>query len=107
MKNSLRIKDYVPFTIIIMLIFIGLYFARIVDYAYKPIEDGILGMTLIVLEYRIYYLSPKLNAEEPTRLLFKYPIGFRYLGFGLFWAVINFWAISQIINMIYYMINLF
>jgi hypothetical protein len=107
MKKPLRIKDFVPFTIIMAFIIIGVYFASIVDLTYKPISNGILGITLLALEYRIYYLSPKLNAKEPTRLLFEYPTGLKYISFGLFLAVVNFWVISRIIDMIYYLITLF
>ena len=106
MKTKLRIIDFVPFTIMMLFATVGLYFALIVYRAYEPIAKGITGITLLTLEYRAYFLSPERNANEPTRLLFEYPTGFKYLGLGVFWAVVNYWAFGQIIEMIRYLIKL-
>lgn len=103
MKTKLRIKNFIPFITMMVLIFTSLYFARIIGRAYEPIAEGILGVVFLILVYRVYYLSPELNTKEPTRFLFEYPIGFKYLGFGVFWAVVNYWALMQIFDMFRYL----
>lgn len=106
MDTKYSIKNFIPFSVILVLIIVCVYLARLVGRAYEPIADGILGLIFLVLVYRVYYLSPELNTKYPTRLLFEYPTGFRYLGFGVFWAVVNYWAIHQIFDMVRYLIAL-
>lgn len=106
MKKTPRVIDYAPIVFIAAAVFIGIYFADRFDNTYAPIKNGILAMTLLAFEYRVYYLSPKLIAAEPTRLLFQYPTGFKYVGFALFIAILNYWAIDHIFTMIYYITSL-
>ena len=102
MNTKVQIKKFIPVVVITALMFTSLYFARIIVLTYEPIAEGILGLVLLTLAYRVYYLSPDLNIKEPTRLLFEYPGGFKYLGVGVFWAVINYWAVIQILDMFRY-----
>jgi len=107
MKTKTPIKNFIPFIVLMVFGSVGIYFALLVYRTHEPIAEGISGLTLLTLVYRTYYLSPKMNVDEPTRLLFEYPTGFKYLGFGLFWAVVNFWALKQIVDMVLYVIKLF
>lgn len=106
MKTRLQIKDFIPFTMMMALIAVGLYFALMVYRTHEPIAKGVSGLTLLALVYRTYYRSPERSVNEPTRFLFEYPTGFRYLGFGVFWAIVNFWALEQIFDMVLYLMKL-
>jgi hypothetical protein len=103
MKTKTPLKNFIPFITMLIFTGVGLNVALIVYRTYEPIAEGITGLALLALVYRVYYLSPELNAKEPTRFLFEYPGGFRYLGFGVFWAIVNFWALKQIIDMVFYL----
>ena len=107
MKTIIPIKNFIPVIVIMIFIVVGICFAIMIYRAYEPVAEGIIGLTLLALVYRTYFLSPELKVREPTRLVFEYPTGFRYLGFGVFWAIVNFWALSQIIDMVCYLIKLF
>lgn len=106
MKTKMQIKKFIPFIVMMAFIVTSLYFARIIGRAYEPIAEGVLGLVFLALVYRVYYLSLELNAKEPTRFLFEYPTGFKYLGFGVFWAIVNYWALMQIFDMFRYLAQL-
>ena len=107
MKIPNQIKKIIQFIVIVaFVVVVDIYFANIVYRAYEPVVKGILGITIIVLVYRIY-IAPKQTGENPVQLLFTYPIVIKYLIFGVFWALVYYWALRQIIDMVLYLIKLF
>jgi hypothetical protein len=81
------------------------YFANIVYRAYEPVVKGILGIAIFYLVF-ITYIAPKRTKKEPIEILFTNPAAFKYLIFGLFWSMVTFWALKEIIDMVSFLINL-
>jgi hypothetical protein len=105
MKSKFSIKNYLPFMILLLLIAASVNAAAYMYDVYKSIAKGLLACAFLFLEYRIY-LSQQAIVADPVRTLFEYPSGFRYLGLGLSLSFLNYWALSQVVDMVVYIIKL-
>ena len=106
MKPNFRVIDFLPFIIMAACIAAAVYYAGVLYDAQKPIVNGILALAFLVLEY-LYVSADSLVKNEPTRNLFTYPTGFRYLGFGILSVMLSYWALNEIIRMVFYLLKPF
>ena len=103
MKREFRIVDYLPIIAMLFCVAIAVHYAGIIYDAHEPIAKGFVGLFFLVLFYRTY-ISPRSNINhEPTRYLFAFPVGFKYIGIGVLSVALSFWALNQTLEMVFYL----
>jgi hypothetical protein len=107
MKNHNSIKNIFQYILILIFyIIVDLYFGNIVYRTHESVVKGILGITFLFLVYRIY-IAPKQIVWKPTQLLSTDYLSLKYFFIGMFWAIVNYWALRQIIDAVIYLFKLF
>jgi len=82
---------------------LDIYFANWVYRSYEAVVKGILGITLLAMIYR--YILPKGLAKNPNQALFTIT-NLNIIFFSVFWVIVGYWAIRELIDMIFYFIKL-
>ena len=101
MKSKLSIKDYLPFLVIVLFVIAGGNLAAFVYEVYEPVAKGLFACAFLYGEYLVIFSSRRI-VGDPIQRMFEYPGGFRFLGFGILLAFLNYWAVEQIFEMILY-----
>lgn len=83
--------------------FFGTYVANWVYRNYEPVVKGILGIILLVLMSR--YILPKGLAQKTSRD-WSITTNLKFVFLSLFWGTVGYWAIRELIDMIFYFIKL-
>lgn len=107
MKPKYSPLDFLPIIVMLACIFAGLYVAGLIYDEHQPISRGFVGIAFFVMAYRVYLSAARLSTDEPTRNLFSFPVGFKYLGLGVVLAILSFWALNQTLDMIFYLLGMF
>lgn len=104
-KIAILQKKKVFYTIVFILSALGLYFARLIENNYKMVASGILGIVVLYLLYSAFVL-PRSATGKPIELEdLDFPRDIRYLFYGFFLAMIMYWAISLILDMVRYLLS--
>ena len=100
MKIRIQLSKILVYALMIVVGFAGVKLASIIIQRYTVEVNGILGLVLIYLIYRVYLSSRRLEIDEPTEVLFEFPTNVRYFVFGFFWSLILSWALGHVFDMI-------
>jgi len=101
-NGSLATIVFLIITILILTV-VDLVIANQIYRVYEPIAKGILSLVLLTLAY--LYIMPKRIVEEPIRAIFTIR-GLKLSFAVIFWAIIIYWALIPIFDMVYYLIKL-
>lgn len=105
MKTRIPFKRIIAYIIIITIGILVLKLAPAIIYRYEVIVNGVLGLAIIYLLYRIYLSSRRVEIDEPIEVLLEFPKNIRFLIFGVFWSLVLYFALENIFVMILYLMN--
>jgi hypothetical protein len=89
----------------IISLFVDIYIANIFYHTYERVVEGVLGFTILFLIFRIYIVPKQINLKRPEIITFLTSI--KLVIFGVFWSIIGYWALREIIDMCKYLFKLF
>lgn len=100
-----RFKTPIFFTIVTITSVIGAFIALSTVDRYQIIVNAVLGLT-VLYEFYKDFRSIKKKPDEPKGIHIELPRDLKYLGIALFLTVIGIWAGSQILYLIWFLLNL-
>ena len=103
MKTRTKVIAYAQ--IIIVAILATKVASTVID-RYEVVVNGISGLALIYLIYRVFLSAQRVEKDEPINVLLEFPKNVRYLILGFFWAVILYWGLDNTFKMVLYLKDL-
>ncbi len=101
--EDLGVKVLISIVAALFGFFFGTYFANWVYSNYEAVVKGILGITLLVLMSR--YILPKGLAKKTSRD-WSITTNLKFVFLSVFWGTLGYWAIRELIDMIFYFTKL-
>ena len=102
---TVKIKNRNLSLLIVISCALGLYIAYKTVNQYDIYVRAILGVALILL--LVADLSPKTRVEEPDEIELELPKDLRILVYPFVLTVLVFWALVQVIKLIYFLFSQF
>ena len=100
MKTRVSLRNIIIYAIMITVGIIAWKVGYLIIHHYEVIVNGILGLALIYLIYRVFISSRSIETDEPITVWLEFPQNIRYFILGVFWSIILYWAIDNIFRMI-------
>ena len=101
--ENLGAKILISMAAALLAFFFGTYGANWVYRNYEPVVKGILGVILLAMIY--HYIIPKGLAKNSSRAWPTITI-LKLVVLSVFWGAVGYWAIRELIDMVFYFINL-
>jgi uncharacterized membrane protein YfcA len=103
MKTGFPLRNLIIYAIMITIVILAGKTASAIIHRYEIIVNGILGLALIYLIYRVFMSSRSVEADEPITVWLDFPKNVRYFILGFFWSVILYWALDNIFRTILFL----
>jgi hypothetical protein len=99
-------KIQIFFTLVATACALGVYAAFVTVDQYEIVVDATLGFTVLYL-LLLKFLTIQRASNEPTGIKLEFPKDLKYIFFGFFITMIALWASIQVLNLIWYLMDIF
>jgi len=105
-KYFLKFKTQIFYFFGTVICLLGLYIAHLTVESYKHIVDCVLGLVTVLLIYIVLFSQKRIINSSP-REEFELPKDLWLFVIIFFMAIITYWAVTQIINLGWYILDSF